>query len=153
MSTLPYLPIRAYANGDRMEWLRMRLALWPHDGASAQLSDMDAWLARPDSVVLVVPRSGAGAGLAGFVEVGTRSVADSCETSPVAYIEGWYVDADMRRQGVGAALVRAAEDWARAKGLRELASDTQIANTASQQAHVAIGFVEVERLVAYRKVL
>ena len=91
--------------------------------------------------------------LAGFVEVGTRSVAESCETSPVAFLEGWYVDADVRRQGVGAALVRAAEEWARAKGFREFASDAQITNTTSHLAHAALGFTEVERLVAYRKVL
>jgi aminoglycoside 6'-N-acetyltransferase I len=80
-------------------------------------------------------------------------VADSCETSPVAYLEGWYVDEDLRRQGVGTALVRAAETWARSKGLKELASDMQLANADSQLAHAALGFIEVERLVAYRKVL
>jgi aminoglycoside 6'-N-acetyltransferase I len=71
----------------------------------------------------------------------------------VAYLEGWYVDSDMRRQGVGAALIRSAEDWARAKGLHEFASDAQLANAVSQEAQVALGFTEVERLVAYRKVL
>ena len=59
----------------------------------------------------------------------------------------------MRGPGVGAALVRAAEDWARAGGLREFASDSQLDNTTSQKAHEALGFTEVERLVAYRKVL
>jgi aminoglycoside 6'-N-acetyltransferase I len=132
----------------------MRLTLWPHMNAEAQLVDMDIWLSQPDNTVLVVPRADEpGAGLAGFAEIGTRSVAESCETSPVAYLEGWYVDADMRRQGVGAALVRAAEDWARAKGFREFASDTEIGNVTSQRAHAALGFTEVERLVVYRKVL
>ena len=37
--------------------------------------------------------------------------------------------------------------------LEEFASDTQLANTDSQRAHAAVGFIEVERLVAYRKVL
>jgi aminoglycoside 6'-N-acetyltransferase I len=71
----------------------------------------------------------------------------------VAYLEGWYVDEDLRRQGVGTALVRAAEAWARSKGLKEFASDTQLANAGSQLAHAALGFTEVERLVAYRKIL
>jgi aminoglycoside 6'-N-acetyltransferase I len=154
MAAPPYLATRPYSQSDRSEWLRLRQGLWPNPNLDAQLADMDVWLARPDTTVLVVPRSGgANAGLAGFAEVGTRSVADSCETSPVAYLEGWYVDTDMRRQGVGAALVRAAEAWARAKGLKEFASDTQLANTESQQAHAALGFTEVERHVAYRKVL
>ena len=132
----------------------MRQSLWPNPDPDAQLADMDVWLAQPDTTVLVVPRGGgANAGLAGFAEIGTRSVAEWCETSPVAYLEGWYVDPDMRRLGVGATLVSAAEDWARAKGLHEFASDAQLANTVSQQAQVALGFTEVERLVAYRKVL
>jgi len=80
-------------------------------------------------------------------------VAESCSTSPVAFLEGWYVDSDLRRQGVGPALVRAAEAWACSRGFKEFASDTQLANTDSQRAHAAVGFIEVERLVAYRKVL
>jgi len=152
MPTKLFLAARPYIHSDRAEWLRMRQALWPNDNPDAQLADMDQWLATPDTTVIVVPRI-AGAGLAGFAEVGTRSVAESCETSPVAFLEGWYVDADLRRHGVGAALVGAAEAWARERGLRELASDTQLANTDSQLAHEATGFVEVERLVAYRKVL
>ena len=149
-----YLAARPYVHSDRAEWLRMRQALWPNADPDAQLADMDEWLAQSDTTVIVVPRiGGAGAGLAGFAEVGTRSIAESCESSPVAFLEGWYVDPDLRRQGVGTALVRAAETWARTKGFKELASDTQLANTDSQRAHAAVGFIEVERLVAYRKVL
>jgi aminoglycoside 6'-N-acetyltransferase I len=102
--------------------------------------------------VLVATRPN-GPGLCGFAEIGTRSVADSCGTSPVAYLEGWYVDPDMRLKGFGAALVSAAEAWARARGYREFASDAQLHNIDSQRAHVALGFTEVERAVLYRKVL
>jgi aminoglycoside 6'-N-acetyltransferase I len=112
---------------------------------------MISWAARPDAIVLVAVR--VGGGLAGFAEVGSRPFADGCDTSPVAYLEGWYVDADVRRQGVGAALVRAAEEWARRQGYRELASDALLENLASQRAHEALGFGEVERAVRYRKAL
>lgn len=60
-------------------------------------------------------------------------------TSPVGYIEGWYVDADLRAQGLGRALVRAAEDWAIAKGCVEMGSDTWLDNEVSYGAHLAIG--------------
>jgi len=59
----------------------------------------------------------------------------------------------VRRQGIGAALVRAAEAWARARGYREFASDAQLHNVDSQRAHMALGLTEVERAVLYRKVL
>jgi len=49
--------------------------------------------------------------------------------------------------------VAAAEDWARAQGCREMASDTWLDNTLSQQAHARLGYAEVERLVHFRKTL
>lgn len=130
----------------------MRLALWPDGSADDHRRGMQEWLARPDAVTLVAVRDG-GERLAGFAEVGTRPYADGCESSPVAYLEGWFVDADMRRLGVGAALVRAAEDWARTRGLSEFASDALLDNDVSHQAHRALGFEEVERAVRYRKAL
>jgi aminoglycoside 6'-N-acetyltransferase I len=130
----------------------MRCALWPEDTPEVHQSGMAAWLARSDAVVIVAERPD-GAGLAGFAEVGSRDYADGCETSPVAYLEGWYVDADLRRQGVGTALVRAAEGWARDRGYREFASDARLDNIVSHRAHKSLGFVETERAVLYRKQL
>lgn len=146
------MTIRPRLPSDDAEWLRLRLALWPDTSGDEHRKEMKAWLARTDTVVLVAPLN-EGAGLAGFAEVGARSVADGCETSPVAYLEGWFVDADMRRQGVGAALIHAAEAWAREKGFREFASDAELENIQSQQAHVALGFREVERAVLYLRTL
>ena len=130
----------------------MRLALWPQHDAADHRRWMASWLTASDHLVLVVPREGS-AGLSAFAEVGTRAYADGCESSPVAYLEGWYVDADMRRRGVGAALVAAAEAWARARGLTEFASDALLENDTSHRAHHALGFAEVERQVCYRKAL
>jgi aminoglycoside 6'-N-acetyltransferase I len=144
--------IRSYAPADHAEWLRMRRLLYTDLRPADEARDAAEWLARPDVVVLVAVRPD-GVGLAGFAELGARDYADGCETSPVAYLEGWYVDADVRRQGVGAALVRAGEAWARARGHRELASDALLDNVTSQRAHAALGFAEVERSVKYRKAL
>ena len=144
--------IRVRIPDDDMEWLRLRSTLWPDLDPQTQRSEMANWLARSDAVVFVAVRPDR-AGLAGFVEVGARSLADGCETSPVAYLEGWYVDVDMRRQGVGAALVQAAETWARTRGFREFASDAELDNVDSQRAHVALGFLEVGRSVLYLKKL
>ena len=142
--------IRLYAPSHDGEWLRMHCALWPEDTPEVHRSGMAAWLARSDTVVIVAERPDA-AGLAGFAEVGSRSYADGCETSPVAYLEGWYVDEDVRRCGIGAALIRAAEKWARQQGYLEFASDARLDNTISHRAHESLGFIEVERAVLYRK--
>jgi aminoglycoside 6'-N-acetyltransferase I len=142
--------IRPYAPGDYGEWRRMRTALWP----SQTEADMAGWLARSDTAVIVAIRAqSAAASLCGFVEVGERTNADGCESSPVAYVEGWWVDADVRRQRIGARLIDAAESFARSRGYRELASDTEWHNVVSQQAHRQLGFEELDRVVLYRKVL
>ena len=92
-----------------------------------------------------------GGGLCGFVEVSIRPWAIGCEPRPVGYIEGWYVDEDVRRRGVGRALVEAAEAWARSKGCRQMASDAELWNDVSHQAHGALGYEETARLVLFKK--
>jgi aminoglycoside 6'-N-acetyltransferase I len=89
----------------------------------------------------------------GFVELSIRLYAESCETNQVGYIEGWYVEPDMRRRSVGRRLIAAAEVWASGQGCTEMASDADLDNTASQQAHQRLGYSEVERIVCFRKAL
>jgi aminoglycoside 6'-N-acetyltransferase I len=129
----------------------MRLHLWG-GAAEEHTHDIDAYFATPQrGITFVVERRGGG--LCGFIEVSLRDYAEGCQTSPVAYIEGWYVDAESRRRTLGTRLVQAAEAWARNQGLKEIASDTQIDNTVSIQAHKLLGYEEVERLVCFRKAL
>jgi aminoglycoside 6'-N-acetyltransferase I len=129
----------------------MRIALWPDEPSAGTDSDMRAWLDRPDATVFVASRPDGS--LCGFVEVGARAYAEGCETSPVGFIEGWYVDADVRQLGYGRALLEAAEDWARKEGYSEMASDALLDNTVSHRAHGRCGYEEVVRLVAFRKPL
>jgi aminoglycoside 6'-N-acetyltransferase I len=129
----------------------MRLNLWG-GAAEEHIHDLDAYFATPQrGITIVVQR--AGGGLCGFIEVSLRNYAEGCTTSPVAYIDGWYVDAESRRRTLGSRLVQAAEAWARNQGLKEIASDAQIENAVSIQAHKVLGYEEVERLVCFRKAL
>ena len=136
---------------DHAEWLRMRLNLWG-GAAEEHTHDIDAYFATPQcGITFVVERPGGG--LCGFIEVSLRDYAEGCQTSPVAYIKGWYVDENGRRHRLGTRLVQAAEAWARRHGLKEMASDTQIDNTVSIQAHMVLEYEEVERIVCFRKAL
>jgi aminoglycoside 6'-N-acetyltransferase I len=143
--------VRPYRDADWPEWLRMSHALFPHESEASLTSGMRDTRARRDAEVFVIDRGDGN--LAGFVEAGTRAYADGCDTSPVGYIEAWFVDPDSRRQGRGRALLAAAEDWARAQGYTEMASDALLDNVVSHQAHAAAGYVEMERLVVFRKPL
>lgn len=143
--------IRRATPADKPEWLRMRLLLWTFGTPEDFSQDMDGLLADPLTPVFVAARPDEGLG--GFLEAGTRKYAEGAESSPVGYIEGWYVDEDLRGQGLGKALVQAAEDWARAQGLTEMGSDTWLENDASIQAHLKMGYEEAERLVHFIKKL
>lgn len=145
------MKIRAYDDKDWPAWLRMSLALFPEYTAEVQGPGMREFRARSDAEVFVAEDSDGA--VVGFVEVGSRPYADGCETSPVGYIEAWFVDADMRREGCGRALLDAAEDWARSRGYREMASDALIGNDVSHAAHLKAGYEEVDRVVQYRKSL
>ena len=139
--------IRGYRPEDRRAYQQLREKLWP-DCSDA---DNGSWFARDDATTFVAERTDGS--LCGFVEVGSRPYAEGCESSPVGYIEGWWVDADLRRHGVGRALIDAAERWARSKGYSEMASDALLDNDVSHASHKALGFHEVERLVMFRKSL
>ena len=54
---------------------------------------------------------------------------------------------------MGAALVEAAEQWAREQGCTEMASDGELDNRAGEAFHKALGYEEVERIVCFRKSL
>ncbi len=145
------ITIRRATPADKPEWLRMRLLLWPDGMPEGFLREMDDLLANSLTPVFVAARSNGMAG--GFLEAGMRKYAEGCETSPVGYIEGWYVDEDLRGRGVGKALVRVAEDWARSQDLTEMASDTWLDNEVSIRAHLKMGYEETERLVHFAKKL
>ena len=145
--------IRRARAEDRQEWLRMRLLLWPEHTSQDMLVEIDEILAAAEQSPVFVAQRVSNGLPCGFLEGGTRKYADGCDTGPVAYIEGWYVDEDLRRKGVGGQLVRAMEDWARAQGLSEIASDTWLDNQSSIDAHIKLGYTEVERLVHFAKKL
>jgi putative acetyltransferase len=150
--------VRLVGPADQAEWLRMRTALWP-DGAAGEHAQEIATFLRTQSfswsesllawAVFVAVRPAGG--LCGFVEASLRPHVDGCLTRPVGYVEGWYVDPDVRRMGIGRKLVQAAEQWAAAQGCQEMASDCHLENTVSYQAHRALGFEESSRLIHFRK--
>ena len=89
-----------------------------------------------------------------FVEASKRAdYVNGTNSSPVAFLEGLYVEPASRRQGVARALVAAVEAWALAQGCTELASDSPLENTAAHAAHRALGFAETERVVYFCRAL
>ena len=135
-------------------WLRMRCALWP-DGSAAEhgeeirqffAGEFPRW---PWNVLMAFDQAGLPVG---FAEVSVRPYAEGC-ASQVAYLEGWWVEPTARGAGVGRALIQAAEQWGRDRGLTEFASDADPDNEASIAAHLATGFEDAGLVRCFRKQL
>ncbi len=142
--------LRAPSAGDP-DWLAMRLRLWPEGTAAEHARDMVDSLARGHFVRVASDNDGVAAG---FVEASKRvDYVNGTSTSPVAFLEGLYVDPAARRNGVARALVEAVVAWASAEGCRELASDSPLENVAAHAVHRALGFAETERVVYFLRPL
>jgi aminoglycoside 6'-N-acetyltransferase I len=156
----PGIRIRYVAPADADQWRDLRVALWPEAGAADLASEVARYFQEPreaqgplpEAVLVAVGASGTPP-LLGFAELSLRSYAEGCATSPVGFLEGWYVVPERRREGIGGALVAAAESWARERGCLEFASDALAENAVSAAAHRALAFEEVGLIRCFRKTL
>lgn len=144
--------VRPVTSDDTAAWVEMRADLWPEYGTKWHGEEVAAFLAgslrMPLAVLVAVDETDQPVG---FAELSIRTYAEDCETDHVAYLEGWYVRPDYRRQGVGRALIQAAETWARSQGCTEFGSDAVLDNAVSASAHLALGFVETVQLRCFKK--
>ena len=144
------IAIRTASPEDRDEWVRLRWELWPDCPAERHSLEMVQILGLPGMVALAFVDQK----LTGFAEVSVRSDhVEGTVSSPVPYLEGWYVQPAHRGQGVGRALISYVEQWARSNGYSEIASDAEIQNSRSIRLHSRLGFREVSRTVHFVKTL
>src|SRR5215471_2750009 len=135
------------ANASDAAWLSLRSRLWPDGSASEHLRYMADALVRGHFVRLAFAADCTAIGL---VEASQRvDYVNGTSTSPVAFLEGLYVEPIARRKGVARALVAEVEHWAAACGCSELASDSPIENAIAHTTHRALGFEETERVVYF----
>jgi aminoglycoside 6'-N-acetyltransferase I len=88
----------------------------------------------------------------GFVQVSIRKdYVEGSSTSPVAYIEGIYVEEPNRMKGIALELINYSEAWGKERGCVEIASDCELDNTISIDFHSKIGFMETNRVVCFIK--
>ncbi len=90
----------------------------------------------------------------GFAQCGLRrDYVEGTQTSPVGYLEGIYVEEKYRRNGYARELLKACEGWAKSKGCAEFASDCEFTNADSLRFHLAVGFMEANRIICFAKKL
>jgi len=158
------LDIAEVTLADLDEWVAMAMLLWPEEEMSAEQAEremraeLEGILRSPRDTAFIGRDRG---GQANFSEKGCAIAflnLSLCEEYvpgathfPVGYIEGIYVAPNIRKAGIGAALMKRAETWAIANGCTQLASDVLIENEESCQFHTRVGFAEVERVVCFIK--
>lgn len=88
----------------------------------------------------------------GFANVSLRfDYVEGTESSPVGYLEGIFVEENYRKQNIAKNLVKSCEDWAKKIGCTEFASDCLLDNTKSLKFHLAVGFIEANRIICFKK--
>ncbi len=142
--------VREVTANDASEWFRLRKLLWDESSDDEHRMEMlDIYEHHETQLVLVAETDGGR--MVGFLEASIRPFVEDCHSDHVGYLEGWFLEEKYRKHGIGRKLVKAAEDWARQKGCAEMASDSEIGNDLSLQAHQNLGYHETSRLVHLRK--
>lgn len=123
------MPIRPYAPADRAAVL----ALWETCGLTRPWNppegDLDRALEGPSSTILVAEKDGS---VQGSVMVG-----DDGHRGWVYYLS---VQPTLQKSGLGQALMTAAEDWLRARGVRKIELMVRTTNDAVLGFYDAIGY-------------
>ena len=148
--TMQNFIVRPVKEDEVAEWFRLRKLLWDESSDAEHKAEMLDIYEHKDTQLVLVAQLDDGR-LVGFLEASIRPFVEDCHTDHVGYLEGWFVEEDYRRYGVGRKLVRSAENWARSKGCEEMASDSEIGNDLSLKAHLNLGYEETSRLVHLRK--
>src|SRR5258705_561730 len=106
--------VRKMGASDRVAWSMMRAALWPEDLPSAHAEWIDEILGSEDAWGFIAET--ADGVPAGFAELAIRKYAHGCTTRPVPFLEGIWVKAEFRREGIGTRLIEHAGAFLAARG-------------------------------------
>ncbi len=133
------------------DWLRLREAVYHGLNREFHQQEMEIYFGDASKECLLA--CDAAGQVIGMVELSLRNIVDGCLSSPVGYVEGIYVDAAHRGSGIARVLMQRAEEWFRAQGCQEVATDAELDNLDAQRFHHRLGFEETYRIVEYRKPL
>lgn len=141
--------IRKATSNDLSILAELACRLWPGHTPEEMRSEYAEMLEHPDAALFLAY----GEDIAiGFAQCQLRhDYVEGTESSPVGYLEGIYVSECHRKQGIAKALLAACENWAKAKGCTEFASDCELDNTQSLRFHLNAGFAEANRVICFTK--
>ncbi|WP_262122577.1 aminoglycoside 6'-N-acetyltransferase [Anaerococcus sp. Marseille-Q5996] len=140
--------LKASLNDSRI-LAQMAIKIWDNDSVEELEQEFNEFAVNSDmaSFIKYVDKKPVG-----FSNVSIRyDYVEGCETSPVGYLEGIYVEDCYRNNNFARDLVEACEVWVKSKGIKEFASDCELTNLDSLAFHLAIGFSEANRIICFKK--
>ena len=133
---------------DAPEVARLSLLLWPEHDKEEMEREYRELIKKDDAAVFLAQEGET----VGFAQCQLRrDYVEGTESSPVGYLEGIFVTESCRNRGYARALLAACQDWARARGCTEFASDCELTNSESFAFHLRMGFLEANRIICFTK--
>lgn len=133
---------------DAPEVARLSLLLWPEHDKEEMEQEFRELIKKDDAAVFLAQEGET----VGFAQCQLRrDYVEGAESSPVGYLEGIFVTESCRNRGYARALLAACQDWARARGCTEFASDCELTNSESFAFHLRMGFLEANRIICFTK--
>lgn len=127
----------------------LAMLLWEGHEASELKEEFEQLIASEQCAVFIFKEKEQAIG---FAQCQLRvDYVEGTETSPVGYLEGVFVLEQYRKRGIARDLVQYCEQWATQKGCSEFASDCELENEASAKFHAAMGFIEANRIICFKK--
>lgn len=141
--------VRIAKNNDLDIIVDMSLNIFKNSQKDELYDEFKELLSNDDVCLFVKEKNGL---VVAFAQVQLRKdYVEGCETSPVGYLEGIFVDEKFRGNGYAKELLGACENWAKCKGCTEFASDCEIDNIDSFKFHLSVGFNEQNRIICFKK--
>lgn len=147
MQTGPAFEVRSAHLADAAEVARLSTQLGYPANESEMIVRLDVILSATDRHVFVAAQ---GQRLSGWIGIELRT---TLETGLKAEIVGLVVDVEVRRSGVGKALVDAAEAWVRDQGLHAVMVRSNASRMESHPFYEGLGFVRRKSQHVYFKAL
>ena len=141
--------IRKASQADASAAAKLACQLWPDNAVTEMTEEFKQLLDKEDAAVFLAEAEGEAIG---FAQCQLRwDYVEGTDSSPVGYLEGIFVREEYRRRGIAKELLEACEAWAGDFGCSEFASDCELTNNESFRFHLALGFLEANRIICFTK--
>ena len=141
--------IRRATVADAQAVAKLAVKMWTSHDVAELAADFAELIALPECAVFIMY---SGDAPIGFAQCQLRhDYVEGTDSSPVGYLEGIFVEEPHRLNGCARALLSACQDWAKAQGCTEFASDCELDNAKSLAFHLKTGFIEANRIVCFTK--